>query len=204
MLFEIQEATKNLSCYSLIEYLTNDRMKKKTIVSASLKARSIVVLQMLADINPDTPIVFCHAGPLYPESVEYKQFIIDRLGLTNIREPKKREADTVPGDYDHVEWLMEHYKGSHGAVKTAMHLNKSIEGFECWISAVYQNPVEGSQINRIDIDGKVLRVNPLLDWTHEDVTKFMEVHDLPRHKLAPRDPVYAKDDDDHLLPSYSY
>ena len=146
MLFEIQEKTKNLSCFSLLEYLVNDHFKGKTIVSASLRARSIVVLQMVADINPATPIVFCHAGTIYPESVEYKQFIIDKLGLTDIREPQKRESDTMPGDHDHVEWLKANSNGTLGTVKTAMHLNKSLDGFECWISAVYHNPVDGSQI----------------------------------------------------------
>ena len=67
MLFEIQEATKNLSSYSLVEYLVNDHFKNKTIVSASLRARSIVFLQMLSDINPATPIIFCHAGTIYPD-----------------------------------------------------------------------------------------------------------------------------------------
>jgi len=204
MLFEIQENTKNLSCYSLIEYLVNDHFKGKTIVSASLRARSIVVLQMLADINPATPIVFCHAGTIYPESVEYKQFIIDRLGLTNIREPQKRESDTMPGDHDHVEWLKANHNGTLGTVKTAVHLNKSLDGFECWISAVYHNPVDGSQINRIDVEGKVLRVNPLLNWTREEVDKFMKVHALPPHKLAPRDPVYPKNEGDQQVPFYGY
>lgn len=204
MLFEIQENTKDLSCHSLIEYFVNDRFKGKTIVTASLRARSIVVLQMLADINPATPIVFCHAGTIYPESVEYKQFIIDRLGLSNIREPQKREADTMPGDHDHVEWLKANCNGTLSTVKTAMHLNKSLDGFKCWISAVYHNPVDGSQIDRIDVEGKVLRVNPLLNWTREDVDKFMKVHDLPSHKLAQRDPVYPKSEDDQQVPSYSY
>jgi len=204
MLFEIQENTKHLNCYSLIEYLVNDRFKGKTIVSASLRARSIVVLQMLADINPATPIVFCHAGAIYPESVEYKKFIIDRLGLTDIREPQKRESETIPGDRDHVEWLNANCSGTLGTVKTAMHLNKSLDGFECWISAVYHNPVNRSQINRIDIEGKILRVNPLLDWTREQVEKFMQAHDLPSHKLAPRDPVYPKHEDDQQIPFYGY
>jgi phosphoadenosine phosphosulfate reductase len=203
MLFKIQENTKNLSCYSLIEYLVNDHFNGKVIVSASLRARSIVFLQMLSDINPETPILFCHAGTIYPESVEYKQFIIDRLGFTNIRETQKRETDTMPGDYDHIEWLMASYNGSNGAVKTAMHLNKSLYGFECWISAVYHNPVDSSQINRIDIEGKVLRVNPLLEWTHEDVDKFMKAHDLPFHTLAPRDPFSPKHQD-RLIPFYGY
>lgn len=204
MLFEIQEHTKNLSCYSLIEYLVNDRFKGKTIVSASLRARSIVVLQMLADINPATPVVFCHAGTIYPESVEYKQYIIDRLGLTDIREPRKRESETMPGDHDHVEWLKASYNGT-ATVKTALHLNQSLHGFECWISAVYHNPDGGSKLNRIDVEGKMLRVNPLLNWTKEGVARFMKVHALPFHKLAPRDPVYPKHEGgDQQVTFYSY
>jgi len=204
MLFEIQEKTKDLNCYSLIEYLVNDHFKDKTIVSASLRARSIVVLQMLAEINPATPIVFCHAGTIYPESVEYKRLIIDRLGLTDIREPHKRESDTMPGDRDHVEWLKANCRGTLGTVKTAIHLNRSLDGFECWISAVYHNQVNRSQINRIDIEGKVLRVNPLLNWTREPVDQFMKSHGLPSHKLAPHDPVYPKDEDDQQIPFYGY
>lgn len=202
MLFEIQEKTKNLSCYSLIEYLVNDQFKGKTIVSASLRARSIVVLQMLADINPATPVVFCHAGAIYPESVEYKQYIIDRLGLSDIREPQKRESETVRGDHDHVEWLKASCDGTLGTVKTALHLNKSLDGFGCWISAVYHNPAGGSQNNRIDVEGKILRVNPLLNWTRAEVDKFMKVHALPPHKLATRDPVYSKHEGGEQIPFY--
>ena len=202
MLSEIQERTKNLSCYSLIEYLVNDRFEGKTIVTASLRARSIVVLQMLADINPSTPIVFCHAGTIFPESLEYKQFIIDRLGLTDIREPQTRESNTLPGDQDHVEWLQESYQGS--TVKRALHLNKSLAGFECWISAVYHNPPGISQLSRIDVEGKVLRINPLLNWTQEQVNHFMKVHALPFHKLASRDPVYPKTEADQEISFYSY
>jgi phosphoadenosine phosphosulfate reductase len=204
MLFEIQENTKNLSCYSLIEYLVNYHFREKIIVSASLRARSIVFLQMLSDINPATPILFCHAGTIYPESMEYKQLIINRLGFTDIREIQKKETETIPGDYDHVEWFMANHNGSNGAVKTAMHLNKSLDGFDCWISAVYHKPVDSQQINRIDVDGKIFRVNPLLDWTHEDIDKFMKTHDLPFHKLAKRNPVYPKYKDNSLIPFYGY
>jgi len=204
MLFEIQETTKDLSCYSLIEYLVNDRFKGKIIVSASLRKRSIVLLQILADINPATPIVFCHAGTIYPESVEYKQLIIERLGLTDVREPQQKEPVTIQGERDHVEWLKANYNGSQSTVKTALHLNKSLAGFECWISAVYHNHDYGSQVNRIDIEGKILRVNPLHDWTREDVDHFMKVHDLPFHKLAPHDPDYPKYEGDAEVPFYGY
>ena len=119
MLFEIQEATSERNGLSLIEYLVKDRFKGKTLVTASLRARSVSVLHMVAQIDPSTPIVFCHAGTLFPESREYKDFIIERLGLTDIRLPQPREAETARGDYDHVEWMKAFYDGTQNLCETS-------------------------------------------------------------------------------------
>ena len=140
MLFELQDLTKDMNCFSLIEYLVSDRFKGKTVVTASLRARSVVVLHMIADIDPTTPIVFCHAGTLFPESQEYKDYIVKRFGFTDIRELQNREPLTEPGDYDHVEWMKAYWNGTQNYVKQAVHLNQTLEGFECWISAVYHVP----------------------------------------------------------------
>jgi len=204
MLFELQEAAKERDCVSLIDYLINDRFKKKIVVTASLRARSVVALQMVADINPSTPIVFCHAGTLFPESREYKDFIIERLGFSDIREPQQGEFETAPGDYDHVEWMKAYWGGTQNFVKEAVHLNKTMKDFECWISAVYHPTVAGAPVNRVDIEGKLIRVNPLLDWTRDAVNEFMNARDLPFHKLASRKTEYPDDEGDGLLPSYAY
>lgn len=204
MLTEIQEAADGSSCAQLLDYLINQRFQGKTVVTASLRARSIVVLQMVADINPATPIIFCHAGTLFPESVEYKEKMIERFGFTDIREPKTGEFVTLPGDYDHVEWLKAHYKGTKNYVKEALHLNKSLEGFECWVSSVYHLPHNITPRHRIDIEGKLIRVNPLLDWTNETVAEYMKAYDLPRHKLAKHEDDSRDGEDGGLIPSYAY
>jgi phosphoadenosine phosphosulfate reductase len=204
MLTEIQQAAEGRNCAPLLEYLIADRFKGETIVTASLRARSVVVLQMIADINPATPIVFCHAGTLFPESLEYKKFVIERFAFTDIREPQMGEFESRPGDCDHVEWMKAHYNGSHNFVKEALHLNKTLAGFECWISAVYHVPPSAKPRNRIDMEGKLIRVNPVHDWSKEAVAEFMEVHELPRHKLARHDADYPDEPDGGLTPSYAY
>ena len=51
-----------------------------------------------------------------------------------------------------------------------------------------------------------MRVNPTLDWSREDVVRYMKANDLPFHKLAKHDPARDTDeiDKDGLLPSYTY
>lgn len=204
MLREIQEAAEGLSCYALLDALINRRFKGKTVVTASLRARSIVVLQMVSDIDPSTPIVFCHAGTLYPESVEYKEFIIERFGFTDVRQPQTGEFPTQPGDHDHVEWMKASYSGDQHHIKEALHLNKTLKDFDCWISAVYHVPSSTASRNRIDIEGKLIRVNPILDWSRETVNEFMRSHDLPFHKLAGHLPPAQDETNGEPAPSYAY
>jgi len=204
MLQEIQEVSKDHNCYSLLDYLINDRFVGKCVVTASLRARSVVVQQIVAEINPATPIIFCHAGTLFPESLEYKKMLYNRFGFTDVREPQSGEFEVGPGDHDHVEWMKAHYRGSQTCVQEALHLNKSLQGFECWISAVYHVTPNSDSRDRIDIEGKVIRVNPILDWPMDTVNQYMKVHDLPPHKLAKHEAWHEHDEDEGAAPSYAY
>ena len=70
-------------------------------MTASLMASSIVVLKMVADIDPATPVIFCHRPPVFEESVEYRAEIVRRLGLANTSMNEGREPDVRRGDSGH-------------------------------------------------------------------------------------------------------
>ncbi len=184
ILTEIQEASEAMNCYALLDYLINERFPGKVVVTGSLRARSIVVQEIVSEISKDVPIVFCHAGTLFDESKEYKKQIFEKFRFNDVREPLMGEMDVMSGDHDHVEWMQANYKGSQTCIQEALHLNKTMQEFDCWISAVYHVPSKKGVRNRVDIEGKLIRINPILDWDNETVNEFMEVHDIPVHKLA--------------------
>ena len=65
---DLREACRDLSSEALLHYLIEDRFPAMTVVTASLRAPGIVVLKMIADIDPDTPVMFCRPGDLFEES----------------------------------------------------------------------------------------------------------------------------------------
>ena len=69
---EIREACEDLSTEGLLRYLIKDRFPGMTVVTASLRAPSIVVLKMIADIDPGTPVMFCRPGQLFEESEAHR------------------------------------------------------------------------------------------------------------------------------------
>lgn len=183
---EIWSVTGQLETPELIAYLIREKYARRTIVTASLRARSIVVLKMVADIDPATPVLFCRPSYEFEESRTYREQIIDLLGLTDVRFTDGRESEVRPGDHDHMERMWVECENIPGECFMIAHINKSLEAFDCWISAVYHETHQPDVRHRVDLDGRVVRVNPLLRWTQEDVRQFMRANKLPYHKRAKR------------------
>ena len=181
---ELKTACHELACLDLLEFLIKDKFAGKVVITASLRARSIIVQQMISEIDPNTPIMYLCAGKMFPESEAYKKSIIERFGFTNVIEPTGGDETVIrAGDTDHIEWVKARYDRTHGATQEAMHLNNTLEPYSCWISAVYHFDQDKTVRNRVEREGRLVRVNPLIDWDVERVQNFMEEFDLPYHKL---------------------
>jgi phosphoadenosine phosphosulfate reductase len=182
---EIKEACEEMGCTELLEYLIKDKFPGKIAVTASLRARSVVVQQMLSEVDPTVPIIYCNAGKVFPESEEYKRDIIARFGFTNVLKPNGSNETTIrPNDRDHIEWVKAQYDRQTNGTQEAMHLNRTLADYDCWISAVYHFDQDSTTRSRVEREGLLVRVNPILDWDGERVQDFMEKFNLPYHKLA--------------------
>lgn len=191
---ELREASKDLSTEELLRFMIKDRFAGMSVVTASLRAPSIVVLKMVADIDPDTPIVFCRPGELFEESEAHRAELVQKLGLTHVSETEGGKSGVLPDASDHYERMWAEYKSGLGRVHELVHLNDIMAHYDCWISAVYHMPSPQTAM-RVDMEGSLVRVDPLIDWSPQDVRAFLREHDLPLHPRAARrvDPRAAKD-----------
>jgi phosphoadenosine phosphosulfate reductase len=183
---DIRSVSPDLSTPDLLKFLITEKLPGKTVVTASLRARSAVVLRLIADIDPATPVVFCHPGNLFPESLAYRERLVASLGLTNISESKGHETAVATGDKDHYERMWAEDPHGLGGVDEIVHVNQSLMGYDCWISAVYHfsRPPEGR--HRVDVEGQLIRVDPLVRWSQDEIRRFMRDRDLPYHPRATR------------------
>ena len=56
---EIRQASVGMTAPEFLRFLLVDKFPRKTAVTSSLRARSIVVLNMIAKIDPTTRVIFC-------------------------------------------------------------------------------------------------------------------------------------------------
>jgi len=183
-LSEIRTDISHLPAPKLLRYLLKKVFVGKTVVTASLRAPSIVVLKMIADIAPDTPVLFCQRGHVYPESLTYRDEIIDILGLTNVTITAGGQSSSGACGFFQNEQMWVGTSVGDGRVRETVHLAEALISYDCWISAVYHSPKPENITHRVDICGEKIRVDVLRHRSGNDIRRFMRDHDLPFHPRA--------------------
>jgi len=204
LLQEIWPVSKSLDTPALLAYLIGERFPGRTIVTASLKASSIVVLKMVADADPATPVLFCQPGFDFEESKTYRAEITEQLGLSNVELTAGHETEVRDGDVDHMERMLVEYENSASRSFELVHLNESLQGFDCWISAVGHVERRPGIKHRVDVEGRLIRVDPIIHWSEQDVQEFMRDNNLPYHKRAKRKHTKFKPTEISDAPYYSF
>jgi len=201
---EIRSVSVGMKTQDVLRFLIKERFQGSTVVTASLMASSVVVLKMIADIDPATPVIFCQRPPVFEESTEYRAKIVELLGLQNVSLHDGHETEIKPGDTDHCERMWVQYRDMPGRSFQILHLNDCLAPHSCWISAVYHVSRPNAVRNRVDVDGRLIKVDPLIRWSKNDVRDFMRMHRLPYHKMAKRDYRYNETKEDVSHPTYHF
>ncbi len=155
---------------------------KLTYVS-SFGAESAVMLSLIADVAPDMPIVFLETGMHFPQTLDYRDTLIERLGLTDVRNITPDAAERQVLDPRNDLWRRD--PDACCELRKVRPLAPALHGFEAWITG--RKRFHGGSRMTLPVfehaDGRY-KVNPLANWTQADVDRFFELRNLPRHPLV--------------------
>src|ERR1700748_815039 len=82
---ELQERAKERYERGILELALKGEFAGKTAVVSSFGAESAVLLKLVADIDPNTPVLFLNTGKLFGETLRYRDRLQDALGLGDVR-----------------------------------------------------------------------------------------------------------------------
>ena len=154
-------------------------------VVSSFGAGSVVLLHMIAGVDPSLPVLFVDTGKLFAETLAYRDAIVARLGLTDVRTAAAGDAMIAAADPHGALWQAD--KAACCALRKVAPFADLIAPFDIWISGRkrYQGGARG-QIPLFEADGPRLKVNPLAHWTSGDIEVYRAAFDLPQHPLLAR------------------
>ncbi|MEO0467213.1 MAG: phosphoadenylyl-sulfate reductase [Pseudomonadota bacterium] len=150
---------------------------------SSFGAESAVMLALIADVKPDLPIVFIDTGMHFPQTLDYRDTLIDRLGLTGVRNFAPDTAEVAAEDP--TGGLHKTNPDACCALRKVRPLEPALEGFEAWITG--RKRFHGGARLSLPVfehaNGR-FKVNPLANWTGDDVDLFFRNRKLPRHPMV--------------------
>ncbi|MEL6700898.1 MAG: phosphoadenylyl-sulfate reductase [Pseudomonadota bacterium] len=158
----------------------------KVALVSSFGADSVVLLHMVAQIDPDLPVLFLDTEMLFPETLRYQREVAEQLGLTNVQVIRPNRAEIFAKDPDGLLHRADTNACCH--LRKTRPLQKALAGYDGWITGRkrHQSDTRAEMAVFETEGGKRIKINPLAAWSREDIAAYMDAHDLPRHPLVER------------------
>lgn len=181
----LNAAHTGTSTLATLQSVLNGPIGRDFTVVSSFGAESAVLLDMIARVRPETPVTFIDTGKLFPETLAYRDMLVEQLGLEHVRTVHPRKADVLALDGDGK--LSQRDTDACCQLRKVDVLARALDGVTAWITGrkAFQSLTRARlPLFEIDEDGR-LKYNPLASWTADMIDSYAEERLLPRHPLVP-------------------
>jgi phosphoadenosine phosphosulfate reductase len=182
-LAELQAAAEGRDARGILSLALRESFAGRTAVVSSFGSESAVLLHLVAQVDPTTPIVFLNTGKLFGETLRYRDRLQDLLGLTDIRAIGPHPIERLERDPEGVLWSRN--ADACCNLRKVVPMRRALEGFAASVTGRKQFQTEArSQMQTVEHFEGRFRFNPLAGWTLADIETHFVTHGLPRHPLV--------------------
>lgn len=172
----------NLNSLDLLDVMINGEFRENIALVSSFGAESIVLLDMVAQVNPHTPVIFINTQKLFGETVRYRDEIAQQLGLTNIITVRPDADDVANEDKNGLLWTRD--TDACCDLRKVRPLARAMNEYGAWITGRKRfQTTERGNIPLIEQDGSKYKINPLAHWNQKELDQIIENKGLPKHPL---------------------
>ena len=164
------------------EYFPGGEAPGRVAVVSSFGTESAVLLALVAEVNPNVPVLFVDTGRLFGETRRYRDTLSARLGLTDVRTVEPEPAKVEAQDSDGL--LFKRDADVCCSMRKVEPLERALAGFDAWISGRKRfHGATRAGISLIEADRAWIKINPLAEWSRERIQAEFERRALPSHPL---------------------
>jgi phosphoadenosine phosphosulfate reductase len=158
-----------------------DRFPNRVAVLSSFGAEAAVGLHLVAVEDPSTPVLFLDTDRHFVPTLDYRESLSARLGLTDVRvlTPRDAPAHDPKGD------LWRSNPDACCNLRKVLPLAAVRPDFDVLITG--RKRLHGGSRLRLPVfelvDGQI-RVNPMANWSGDQIEAYFAEHALPKHPLT--------------------
>ncbi|MGE5515868.1 MAG: phosphoadenylyl-sulfate reductase [Bacteroidota bacterium] len=149
-------------------------------VTSSFGAESAVLLDLVAQVDPGLPVLFLDTDELFDETLEYRDALTRRLGLTNVvvvrpTDAERQEAADL--------WQTDAERCCN--LRKVRPLARAVAGYAALIDGRKRaHGFERDTLTTVQEADGVVKISPLANWSEAEIEAHFVARDLPRHPLV--------------------
>jgi phosphoadenosine phosphosulfate reductase len=156
-------------------------------LATSFGPQSIVLMHLMAQIDTATTVFYLDTDLLFPETYKLRDTLATRFGLrfTCVRTSLSLEDQAAT----YAAALWQHNPDVCCYLRKVEPLRRFLATQQAWITGIRrQHTATRARAQRIEWDKSngLVKLNPLADWSTEQVWAYLRAHDLPVNPLHAR------------------
>ena len=173
----------------VIEWALQTFARDRIAVCTSFQSDGMAILDMAWRIDPDVRVFTVDTGRLPQESYELIDRVRQHYGIdVEVYFPDNREVETLTRKHGANPFYQSvPLRLTCCDVRKVRPLVRVLHGLDGWITGLRRDQwATRSNIRKIELDhdhGGIVKVNPLADWTDEEVWDYIRDNDVPTHAL---------------------
>ncbi len=129
---ELSARYAGISGIELVRAMIEVEFPGRIAVSSSFGTEAAVMLDLVAQIDPATPVIFLDTRKLFGETLRYRGELRNLLGLTDLRAVGPSEAEEAAQDPDGVLWRAD--PDACCRFRKVVPLARALAGFDAWFT----------------------------------------------------------------------
>ena len=184
---DLNQKFKNSTSQEVLEYFLN-KYGAKAALSSSFGVEDQVLTHMMLSVDKNANIFTLDTGRLHPQTysvmdaTNLKYDIKVNVFFPNTKSVEKLYQDQgINGFYESIE-----NRKTCCFVRKIEPLQRALSELDVWITGLRASQsVTREDLNLIEYDeiNKVIKINPLLEWSEEKVWDFVKKHKVPYNSL---------------------
>ena len=168
---------------------TLGRFHPRIALSNSLQTEDMVVLDIAWRIQPRVRVFTLDTGRLHQETYDMMDRVRDHYGIPlDVLFPDAAEVETMVRTKG-LNLFYESVENRHECcgVRKVNPLRKELAGLDAWVTGLRREQwASRTNVPKAEIDagnGGILKLNPIADWTWEQLESYVRDNNVPRHQL---------------------
>jgi phosphoadenosine phosphosulfate reductase len=156
-------------------------------IASAFQTEGTITIHLATSIMPDVPILFLETGYQFAETLAFKEQLTDQLGLNVL--DLYGEYTVARQSEELGERLYERDPERCCDLNKVQPMFQALRDLDAWVTAFRRDssPTRANApfVEQYELEpGRwIVKVNPMANWTHDQVWDYLREHDLPHNPL---------------------